>query len=166
MILYLFLFLVVIRWWDDVLVQLITHNLHEIHTVSLADDAMHNNQSLNPLYITTTLQLLQNNPSHLVPIFLIFLLFFIVLGMVIDVDVDLIVVIVMDIDIDVKIVILRWRGGGEVTSCEVGYAFGEDHFVGFVDFAVGEELLDLGVEEKALEHKLCGFDIIIKNIWI
>lgn len=77
--------------------------------------------------------------------------------MVIDVDVDLIVVIVMDVDIDVKIVILRWRWGGEVASCEVGYALGEDHFVRFVDFAVREELLDLGVEEQALEHWLVEF---------
>ena len=118
---------------------------------------MNHNQSLDPLHIAAPLQFLQNDADHLVPIFLIFLRFFVFLRMVVDVDVDLIVVIVMDIDIDVKIVILGWRGCGKVASGEVSNTLGEDHFVGFVDFAVGEGLLDLGVEEKALEHGHCNF---------
>lgn len=90
---------------------------------------MNDNQSLNPLDIATSLKFLQNDANHLVPIFLIFLRFFVFLCMVIDVDVDLIVAIVMDIDINVKIVILGWSWCGKILSGEVSNTLYEDHFV-------------------------------------
>jgi len=137
---------------DDVVVQLILDNFHELLIKCLPDDGMAENQRLYPEGKFVFPQFFQYVFGELIPLGAATLVFVGLLDRRSDVDIDLVVHIVVDADIDVEIGLFLGGHGLEVFVSKFENSAGGHHDMLVVYFGLNECLFYLARRKQPFEH--------------